>query len=108
MVSSTTLGTLWLVNQITFKQHSQVIFGGLLGLTKRTIIINNLDTSEVSRLLNVPIKIKPIEQSDLNWVDKARLNMGQSLISQSDRRQSINVYTLLKYQDASYVLQGMF
>jgi two-component system sensor histidine kinase RstB len=108
MVSTTTLGTLWLVNQITSKQHSQVIFGGLLGLTKRTIIINSLDTSEVSRLLNVPIIITPIEESGLNWVDKARLNMGQSLVFQSDYQQSINVYTLLKYQDSSYVLQGIF
>jgi two-component system sensor histidine kinase RstB len=108
MVSTTTLGTLWLVNQITFKQHSQVMFGGLLGLTKRTIVINNLDTSEVSRLLNVPILITPIDQSDLNWVDKARLNLGQSLISQSYNQQSINVFTLLKYQNTSYVLQGIF
>jgi two-component system sensor histidine kinase RstB len=108
MVSTTTLGTLWLVNQITIQQHSQNIFGGLLGLTKLSIINSNLDTTDVSRILGVPVNIAPMEKTNLSWVDKKRLEMGQSLISPAEQQQGINVYTLLTYQNNPYVLQGTF
>jgi two-component system sensor histidine kinase RstB len=108
MVSTTTLGTLWLVNQITIKQHSQNIFGGLLGLTKLSIINSHLDTTHVSRILGVPVDVKPMEKTNLNWVDKKRLEMGQSLVSTLEQQRGVNVYTLLTYQNSPYVLQGTF
>ena len=108
MVSTTTLGTLWLVNQITFKQHTQSVFGGLLGLSKRSIIANNLDTTEVSKLLGIPVFVTPLNQSELNWVDKKRLLLGQSLISSIDDEQGINVRILLNNKSSQYVLHGIF
>lgn len=108
MVSTTTLGTLWLVNQITFKQHSQAIFGGLLSMTKPFIKANQLDTGEASDLLGIPILLKPIEKAQLSWVNEQRLLQGHTLIDTGSHNQGIVVSTILASGDQSYVLKGEF
>jgi len=108
MVSTTTVGTLWLVNQITFQQHTQSIFGGLLGLTKRSIIHNDLDTKNVSNLLGIPIVVTPMTEANLGWVDEQRLLQGQTLIDSLNNKEGINVSTILTANDNTYVLHGVF
>jgi two-component system sensor histidine kinase RstB len=108
MVSTTTIGTLWLVNQITFQQHTQSIFGGLLGLTKRSIINHDLDATYVSNLLDIPIDITPMNNANLNWIDKQRLLQGQTLIKSLNDEEGINVSILLRKHSDVYVLRGVF
>lgn len=108
MVSTTTVGTLWLVNQITFQQHTQSIFGGLLGLTKRSVVANAFDTSEVSNLLGIPISATPIEKADLGWVDRQRLLLGQSLIASLEQDNGISVRILIENNQSHFVLHGIF
>lgn len=108
MVSTTTIGTLWLVNQITFQQHTQTIFGGLLGLTRGPIVNNKLDTSDVSKLLGIPIIVTPMSDADISWVDEQRLLQGQTLISSNEQNQGINVSTILRTNEGIYVLHGLF
>ncbi len=108
MVSMTTIGTLWLVNQITFQQHSQAMFGGLLGLTKRSILFHDMDSQHVSKLLGVPIHVISMDESKNSWVEKQRLLQGQVLVNAVDAEEGLEVSVLLNSKDKHYVLSGEF
>jgi two-component system sensor histidine kinase RstB len=77
------------------------MFGGWIELAKYQIRVNQFDVEQTSQLLNLPLKIQPLDQSNLNYIERQRLLMGHTLVSSEGGRR---VYTYLVHNQQDYVL----
>ncbi|MGR6871665.1 ATP-binding protein [Pseudomonas sp. HK3] len=107
LVSISTLGSLWLVDHINHKQHQQSIMGGILLLATGEIKASKGDVASVSKLLGVPLTLTPIKQSNLSSIDKARLEDGQYLLTNTGDG-GLKVQAGVALNQTRYLLEGTF